>query len=149
MTNPFDFQSMLHSVSKISLTGGVVDKVCKVLICIAMACAIIAWSVKTLWVSVAALAMVFLICFPILWRLVTFADRNPQAAILEGAQFLMHEQLRLGMKETPELPTNPDGFVEAEPVHLTPEEEATLQQPDQDTSQLPDEGQEGQEEDHG
>jgi len=57
-----------------------------------------------LWVSVLALVLVFALCFPLLWRLVNFADRNPQAALLEGAEFLVHEQMRLGMKSSPVLP---------------------------------------------
>lgn len=56
------------------------------------------------WVSVLALVLVFTLCFALLWRLVSFADRNPQAALLEGAEFLVHEQIRLGMKSSPVLP---------------------------------------------
>lgn len=137
MTNPFDLQSILHTASKITLPGGVVGKACKVLIFISLAFAAIAWSVKVVWVSVAALAMLFLLCFVILWRLVSFADRNPQAAILEGAEFLMHEQLRLGTKASPELSAAAQDFVQETPVTLTPEEQETIQQPDPDTPQLP------------
>ena len=138
MTNPFDLQSILHTASKITLPGGVVGKACKVLIFISLAFAAIAWSVKVVWVSVAALVMLFLLCFVILWRLVSFADRNPQAAILEGAEFLMHEQLRLGTKANPELSAAAQDFVQETPVTLTPEEQETIQQPDPDTPQLPD-----------
>ena len=138
MTTSFDLQSILHTASKITLPGGVVGKVCKVLIVIAFAFAAIAWSVKVVWVSVTGLAMLFLLCFVILWRLVSFADRNPQAAILEGAEFLMHEQLRLGTKASPELPAAAQEFVQETPVVLTPQEQETLEQPDQDTPQLPD-----------
>ena len=130
MTKFFDLDSILHTASKITLPGGVVGKVCKVLIFIALAFAAIAWSVKVVWVSVTALGTLFVLCFVILWRLVSFADRNPQAAILEGAEFLMHEQLRLGTKATPELPATSQDFIEAAPVTLTPEEQETVEQPD-------------------
>jgi hypothetical protein len=46
----------------------------------------------------------FGLCFPLLWRLVNFADRNPHAALFEGAQFLAHEKLVLGTKAHPILP---------------------------------------------
>ena len=137
MSKSFDLHSILESASKITLPGGVVGKVCKVLIFIAFAFAAIAWSVRVVWVSVAALGMLFLLCFPILWRLVNFADRNPQAAILEGAEFLMHEQLRLGTKANPQLPSGEGDVIEATPVSLLPEERATIQEPDEDTPQLP------------
>ena len=137
MSNSFDLQSILNTASKITLPGGVVGKVCKVLIFITLAFAAIAWSVKVVWVSVAALGMLFLLCFVILWRLVSFADRNPQAAILEGAEFLMHEQLRLGTKANPELPATAGDFIEATAVTLSPEERKTIQDPDPETPQLP------------
>ena len=101
MTKSIDIHSILDSASKITLSGGVVGKVCKVLIFVALAFAIIAWSVKVVWVSAIALGMLFLLCFPILWRIVSFADRNPQAAILDGAEFITMEQLRLGTKANP------------------------------------------------
>ena len=140
---------MLDTASKITLPGGVVGKVCKVLIFIALAFAAIAWSVKAVWVSVTALGMLFLLCFVILWRLVSFADRNPQAAILEGAEFIMHEQLRLGTKANPQLPSTEMDFIEATPVTLSPEERETIQEPDPDTPQLPESSDSGEEVHHG
>ncbi len=137
MTKSIDIHSILDSASKITLSGGVVGKVCKVLIFVALAFAIIAWSVKVVWVSAIALGMLFLLCFPILWRIVSFADRNPQAAILDGAEFITMEQLRLGTKANPQLPSGEGDVIEATPVTLSPEERYTLQQPDSDTPQLP------------
>ena len=137
MTKTLDFQTMLHSASKITLPGGVVGKVCKVIIVLAIAFAGIAWSVKVVWVSVAALALLFILSFVILWRLVTFADRNPQAAILEGAEFLMHEQLRLGTKSNPQLAVTVRDFTEGSPVTLTPEEQLTVSLPDTERPALP------------
>lgn len=148
MTNVFDLHKIMESASKITLPGGVVGKVCKVLIFVAVAFAAIAWSVKVVWVSVVALCLLFCLCLPILWRLLTFADRNPQAAILEGAEFLVHEQLRLGTKETPQLPSANDQYIEATPVELTPDELESAQEPDQDLPQLS-ENNDGEEVDHG
>ena len=63
--------------------------------------AVIASAVHMVWVSVLALALLFLLSFPLLWRLINFAEKNPQAALFEGAEFLAHEQMQLGMKTTP------------------------------------------------
>ena len=149
MSKSFGLHSILESASKITLPGGVVGKVCKVLIFIALAFAAIAWSVQVVWVSVAALGMLFLLCFVILWRLVSFADRNPQAAILEGAEFLMHEQLRLGTKANPQLPSGEGDIIEATPFTLLPEERETIQEPDLDTPQLPENENGGEEVNNG
>ncbi|MDP2861863.1 MAG: hypothetical protein Q8N95_03630 [Desulfobacterales bacterium] len=145
MTKSIDIHSILDSVSKIKLSGGVVGKVCTVLICVALAFAIIAWSVTVAWVSAIALGMLFVLCFSILWRIVSFADRNPQAAILDGAEFTILEQLRLGTKAHPQLPSEDCDVIEATPVTLSLEEIDTIQQPDLDTPQLP-ESEDGREE---
>jgi hypothetical protein len=128
---------MFHSASKITLPGGVVGNVCKVIIVLAIASAAIAWSVKVVWVSVAALVLLFILSFVILWRLVTFADRNPQAAILEGAEFLMHEQRRLGTKAQPQLAIGVGDSTEGNPVVLSPDEQRTVLQPDPERPALP------------
>ncbi len=137
MTKPFDLQSILHTASKITLPGGVVGKVCKVLIVLAIVFAVIAWSVKVVWVSAAALFLLSAIVSVMLWRLISFAQSNPQAAILEGAEFLMHEQLQLGTKANPKIQVTAKDFAEATPVTLTPEEQKNLQQPDTEIPQLP------------
>ena len=99
-----DLSQLFEGISKVKLRGGVVGKVSIVLICVSVSMAVIAWAASLAWVSVLALILVFTLCFPLLWRLVNFADRNPQAALLEGAEFLVHEQIRLGMKSSPVLP---------------------------------------------
>jgi hypothetical protein len=98
---------MFKSVSNVKLRGGVVGKVCTVLIVASLSMAIIAWAVHVVWVSILALVFVFVLCFPLLWRLISFAEKNPQAALFEGAEFLAHEQMHLGMKSTPVLPPSP------------------------------------------
>jgi len=137
VTKPFDLQSILHTASKITLPGGVVGKVCKVLIVLAIVFAAIAWSVKVVWVSAAALFLLSAIVSVMLWRLISFAQSNPQAAILEGAEFLMHEQLQLGTKANPKIQVTVKDFAEATPVTLAPEEQKNLQQPDTELPQLP------------
>lgn len=99
-----DFEQMIGSISKVKLRGGVVGKVCTVLIVIAVATAIIAYVAHSIWVCVLALVLLFGTALPILLRLLTFADKNPQAALFEGAEFLAHEQMQMGMKSTPILP---------------------------------------------
>lgn len=79
-------------------------KVCTVLVVVSVSMAVIAWAAKLVWVSIIALGLLFLLCFPILWKLLNFAEKNPQAALFEGAEFLAHEQMQFGMKTTPILP---------------------------------------------
>lgn len=114
---------MFGSISNVKLRGGVVGKVCTVLLSVAAATAIIAWAAHSVWVCVFALALLFGLCFPILWRLIGFAERHPQAALFEGAEFLAHEQMQFGMKSTPVLP-EPD-LMQPPPMKPLIKEDAT------------------------
>jgi hypothetical protein len=90
-------------LSKVRLRGGVVGKVAAVLICFCGAMAAIAATSHLWWVSLICAILLFVLCFPLLWRLVSFAERNPYAALFEGAELLAHERLKLGTKAVPVL----------------------------------------------
>jgi hypothetical protein len=100
----FDISQILEGISKVKLRGGVVGKVSVVLISTSICIAIIALKSEKMWISVFGMSLIFVFCSVFLWRLVSFADRNPQAALLEGAEFLVHQQMQLGMKSMPALP---------------------------------------------
>ncbi len=125
-----DWETISQHVSKIKLPGGVVGKVCGVLVVACISMGAIACATKLVWLAITAVILIFILCFVMLWRVISFADRNPQAALLEGAEFLVHEQLRLGMKEKPNLSINPKEFIESHPVNLSKIEQQAAQQPD-------------------
>jgi hypothetical protein len=129
MLNFFDLQSILRNTSKIKLPGGMVGKVCKVLIVVALSIAAIAWSVRILWVSALSIVLIFILVFVMLWRVVNFANKNPQAAILEGAEFLLYSQLMLGTKANPQLTALLKNYIEAHSITL-PEEPEKSMEPD-------------------
>jgi hypothetical protein len=81
---------------------------------------------------VAALVMVFLLAFTMLWRLINFADRNPQAALLEGAEFLVHQQIVHATKTIPSLPFPSLEQVAAEPIEGPSGDQRLAQIPDQE-----------------
>lgn len=43
--------------------------------------------------------MVGVVVILIRWKLIDFADKHPEAALLEGAEFLTHEQMKLAQKQ--------------------------------------------------
>ncbi len=133
----FDLQKILHNVSKIKLSGGIVGKVCIVLIVVALSMAAMAWSVKLEWVSVIAIILLFILTFVMLWRVINFANKNPQAAILEGAEFILYQQLMLGTKAHPQLAVDTTAFVEDHPVTLTPADQKAIMAPDEQPKSLP------------
>lgn len=102
-----EIQTLLEKGSKIRLRGGVVGKVSTVLFVACIALAAIAWSAKIWWISLVCALLLVGLCFPLLWRLISFAQDNPYAALFEGAELLAHERLKLGTKQEPSLPAAP------------------------------------------
>jgi hypothetical protein len=100
-------EAWIEKLSKVRLRGGVVGKIATVLVMACPSIAAVAWAAHNVWISLICVLLLFALCFPLLWRLVTFAERNPYAALFEGAELLAHERLRLGTKETPILPSTP------------------------------------------
>jgi hypothetical protein len=104
MSVPPQLDAIIQSASKVTLPGGVVGKVCKVLIIASVCIAAIACFVGQILVGIIAIALIFVLVGVLAWKLIDFANKNPAAALLEGAEFLLHEQAQLGMKNTPVLP---------------------------------------------
>jgi hypothetical protein len=134
---PFNFDSAIDGLTKVTLKGGVVGKVTFAVVLISVAIAAIAWSIQNLWISAAALVMIFTLAFTMLWRLINFADRNPQAALLEGAEFLIHAQLVHSTKGHPTLPINQIEQVQPEAIEGPSADERLARLPDQDVEPLP------------
>lgn len=126
----FDLEKILPKVSAIKLPGGVVGKTCAVLIVASISIGGLAAITRNDGIIVAAISAIFLMAFVLLWRLINFADRHPQAALLEGSEFLLHTQMVLGSKGNPVITIEPESNTEERPLHLPPEEQAQLNQPE-------------------
>jgi hypothetical protein len=130
-----DLTKMLRQAGRIRFRGGVVGKVCTVLtvssICIA---GLGIWSGNP-WIMGGGILAIVAFAFPMLWKVINFADKNPQAALLEGAEFLVHQQIVLGTKQNPVLIVTPETFAEepqsipeaADPPMLPGDPEEVLQ----------------------
>jgi hypothetical protein len=137
MTFPRDIGTAVQNVSKVTLKGGLAGKICQVLMVISLAAAAIAWSVKLLLVALLALAMIFILSLIVLWRLISLADRNPHSALMEGAEYLIHEQLMTQAKDQPQFLVPRSEIVSPGPLDLSPIERQRLHRPE---SAAPDEG---------
>ena len=121
------------------LRGGLIGRVCYVLIIVAIALAAIAWSVRNVWVSAAMGGMAFVLAFVLLWRIISLAQKYPQIVLLEGSDFLIYQQMTQGSKAHPILPDGPKEV--SSRVAANP---ALALEPDRPSSpQLPNEGQGG------
>jgi len=138
MTGNFLFNiDSLKNISKLTLKGGLASKICLVLIFVAIAMAAIAWASKNFWLSMIIAVLVFLLTIIILWRLINVADKNPPSALMEGMEFLVHEQMVIGTKDNPKIIINENDIVLSEPISLSHDEELKLKEPDPEpTAQL-------------
>ena len=128
-----DFSKLINNVAKVKLGGGIFGKTCTVIMVIAVTFGGIAWIANNLWVCILALVLISIIAFVLLWRLINFADKNPQAVILEGAEFLVHQQIELAAKGVPTLP-KPVNIIQATPINITELLKQQSNQPDTNSS---------------
>jgi len=68
--------------------------------------------------------------FVSIWRLIDLADKNPHSALMEGAELLIHEQLKLGEKGHPDIYVSQTDVIPKAPVTLTESEIRVLNQPE-------------------
>jgi hypothetical protein len=143
---PAGLDSVANSVSNLKLRGGLAGKICHVLIFFFVGVAVVSWSVQVVWVAAAGLAASFVLAFVMLWRLINLADKNPQSALMEGAEFLLHEHLKIAQKGLPEVAVDPAEVVQIAPLVLSESEQRLLNSPDQEeTKPLPGTNQTGKE----
>ncbi|AOI64538.1 hypothetical protein WS51_12675 [Burkholderia territorii] len=98
--------------------------------------AIMAWSVHNVWIAGGAMGLTFLLAFVMLWRLIDFADRNPKAALLEGAEFVLHEQIVHASKANPRIPEAEIVKVQPEPLPAALDDPAIASVPDEEVKAL-------------
>lgn len=127
---PMTLDRVIERASKIRLSGGIVGRVCTVLIVACVSLAAIGVLTRNQWIMGGAIVAILVLALPLLWRIITFAEKNPGVAILDGAQFLKHEQLRLASKDRSDiviLPHTPK--IDPSPTSV-PIDPALLDKPD-------------------
>ena len=127
----FDLEKALRTVNGVKLQGGVVGKVSLVLVTASICIGGMAAYSGNEWILGGGIAAIFLLVFSMLWRLINFADRNPQAALLEGAEFLLHQRILMGTKANPSIPLEIEALTEERHEELPPGEKILLDKPDE------------------
>lgn len=111
-----DLGGLLEKVSKVKLNGGFVGKTCMVIMVISVCFATLGYSSNSDLIKIAIAGMIFSFATIFLWKLINFADRHPQAALLEGSEFIIHEQMRMGSKTVPIIEVDPTDRVLSAPI---------------------------------
>lgn len=126
-----DIGKLINNVSQVKLKGGIFAKASIVIIIVAICMVGIAVPLGNIWVSCGAIGLVFILAFVILMRLITFANNNPQAAILEGAEFLVHEQIQMAAKGIKEIPNSLTSLTEDTPIKINSKTQKEADRPDE------------------
>lgn len=129
----FNLGDAIKNVSKIRLKGGVVGKVSTLLIVLCLCVTAMVGIANTAWIAAMGILLVVSLCAVFGWRLINFADKNPAAALLEGAEFLVHQQVMHGSKENPSIRIDPKDVVDVlNSPEIIPEEELRkINEPDE------------------
>lgn len=117
---PTIFEQMLNRVSAVKLTGGLIGRVCTVLIVVVIGFVVLGAKSELWWMAPLSLIAIFSFAFPILWLVLRFAKTNPHAAIFDGAELLQYEQLTHSSKNHPTIIVNPGSKTEGHTVPTIP-----------------------------
>lgn len=93
-----DFEKALDSVKTIKLTGGIFGKTSLILVVLCICVSAISIKIGTWWFSLIVMLPMMMLIFYSLKRVLDFAEQNPHAAIMDGAELLVHERIVHGMK---------------------------------------------------
>jgi hypothetical protein len=130
---------VIQRASQVKLSGGLVGRVCSVLFVACVALGAIGALSKSELIMGVAIASIVVLLFPLLWKIISFAENNPGVALLDGAQLLKHEQLRLASKSEPDILVMPNLQREDRAVTVSPEMAALADKPNVAVLTKPDE----------
>lgn len=129
-----DISKALERLKSVNLKGGIFGKTTTLLIVLCICVSAVCISTKVWWIALVLMVPLMGMVFYALKRCFDFAQTNPQAAIMEGAELLVHERLLFGQKNQ-----EGDPLLEATVVdHEVPAlPDAELAQPDEAPQELP------------
>jgi hypothetical protein len=128
---------IFQAASKIKLGGGVVGKACTVMCVLAITVVGTAWSPLPYWLSGFVIFTVIAAIFYGLWRVMNFADDNPQIATMNGYDIVAHTALQLGTKTNPKLKSDEvKQITEAWPPDIPSQDWPFVMNPDEQTKKV-------------
>ena len=98
------FDKAIESIKTIKLTGGIFGKTTLLLIVLCLSMGVVSIKIGNIWLALTLMILISGLSFYALKRCFDFAERNPQAAIMEGSELLAHERIVHGMKDDKSFP---------------------------------------------
>lgn len=125
-----------EGASKVKLPGGIVGKISYILMAALGAIAVIGFSTKSEIFGFIALGVIPIIVLLPVWWLIRFAEKRPEVAILEGAEFLVYHQIELAQKGVGILPDAPPEPPEGTERLPSPQDIEVAMLPDPEPSEV-------------
>jgi hypothetical protein len=91
----------VEKVSGVKLRGGIFGNVCVVLITLIVVLGVAAAITRNIYVVGGTIVLLLGVSWRLLSRIIKFAEENPAAAILEGAQYVERERFMIASKGHP------------------------------------------------
>lgn len=132
------FKEAFNGLHKVTL-GGVVQKIVIIVVPAIVGLIAIAWISKNIWLESFISGGIVVLLFFLPTKLINFANNNPQAALLEGAQFLKYEEMVSERKGIGKFSPSPE-IIQPEPIEGPDANPEIAQIPDQETNSMSLEG---------
>ena len=109
-----DFDKILQRVGGVKLRGGIFGKMTWAVIVICVCVTILAHATENLYILSATIFLMMAFALYFFNRLLNFAEKHPQIAILDGSEFLVHEQILHAAKGQEVIPLQPSAIDHAQ-----------------------------------
>ncbi len=93
-----DLLKQIDQLKSIKLSGGVFGKTTTLMVVLTICLSVISIKIELWWITLVLMLPVMGIVFYSLKRILDFVEKNPQAAIMEGAELLIYEKLNYAHK---------------------------------------------------
>ena len=94
-------ENILETLKTVKLTGGIFGKTTLLLVVLCVCVSAVVLKIGTWWFGLIILLPLMALILYVLKRCLDFATDNPEAAIMDGAEFLLHERIVHGTKDQP------------------------------------------------
>jgi hypothetical protein len=127
-----DITEALERLKSIHFRGGIFGKTTTLLVVLCVCVSAVCIAARVWWMALVLILPLMAMVFYTLRRCFNFAEKHPEAAIMEGAELLVHERLLFAQKYQTENPLLQATVVDHPPPALLP---ADVTSPDQSPAQ--------------
>lgn len=131
-----DIPKALERLKSINFKGGIFGKTTIILVVLCICVSAVCIATGVWWMALVLILPLMAMVFYTIRRCFDFAENHPEAAIMEGAEFLMHERLLFAQKHQTEDPHLLSTVIDHSPPELSPAEITAPDPPPDDADDI-------------